>query len=81
MSKHETYGVAFFEDFFDYNDYDENDITTYVTENYIEDLHLLGKILMKGVDSQDFYKDIISFFREGLNGLIEYAEKHNIQLP
>jgi hypothetical protein len=81
MSDRETFDVEFFEDFFDYNDYDRDDIKIYITENYQDDLHKLGLILLRGANEQDVYKDCVAFFREELKGLIEYAKKHNIELP
>ena len=51
------------------------------TTNYIEQSDTLGRhILVKKIDNQDYIKEIITFFRENLNGtqIIELGELWNI---
>jgi hypothetical protein len=81
MTCHEKWDAEFFEGLFDYYGYDEDEIVSHVINLYKEDLQKLGLLSLKDANKQDHYEECVRFLKEELNGLTEYATKHEIDLP
>jgi hypothetical protein len=72
--------VEYFEKFFQYKQWSDYDIMTYLREVYHENLHFLGRISILPSSRQIFYEERVKHLKEELQAITDYAEIHGIEL-